>query len=44
MEEESERNDQVKVFEGLAWAGLCLKREAGDGGKEVEADGKHERK
>lgn len=42
--EESQRNDQVKVFEDLTWAGLCLKREAGDGGKEVETDGKYERK
>lgn len=44
MEEESQGNDQVKVFEDLTWAGLCLKREAGDRGQEVEADGKYERK
>lgn len=37
-------NDQVEEIEDLTWAELHLKREAGDGGREVEADGKDGRK
>lgn len=32
------------MFEGVEWAELYLKRETGDDGEGVEADGKDERK